>query len=134
MDTVKNSLTRAPVLRFYNVNKPVTVQCDASQTGLGAVLLQENQPVCYASRALTDAETRYAQIENELLAIVWACDKFDQYVYSRDIITVETDHEPLKAIFKKEIQVTQTTAANATSPAEIQPGCSVQERIADVHR
>ena len=51
----------------------VTIQCDASETGLGAVLMQNDQPICYASRALTDTETRYAQIENELLAIVWSC-------------------------------------------------------------
>ena len=61
--------------------------------------LEEGQPVCYASRALTDTETRYAQIEKELSN----CDKFDQYLYGRDVITVESDHEPQKAIFKKEI-------------------------------
>ena len=103
MNTIKKFLTEAPVLRYYDVSKPVTVQCDASQSGLGAVLLQEGQPVCYASRALTDTESRYAQIEKEMLAITWACDKFDQYLYGRDTVTVETDHEPLKSVFKKEI-------------------------------
>lgn len=103
MKTIKKFLTEAPVLRYYDINKPVTVQCDASQSGLGAVLLQDGQPVCYASRALTDTESRYAQIEKEMLAITWACDKFDQYLYGRDKITVETDHEPLKSVFKKEI-------------------------------
>jgi hypothetical protein len=44
----------------------------------GAVLLQEDQPIAYASRALTETETRYTQIEKELLAIVWATYKFDQ--------------------------------------------------------
>ena len=48
----------------------VTIQCDASETGLGAVLMQNGQSICYASRTLTDTETRYAQIEKELLAIV----------------------------------------------------------------
>ena len=76
---------------------------DASQSGLGAVLLQEGQPDCYASRALTDTESRYAQIEKEMLAITWSCDKFDQYLYGRDIVNIETDHEPLKSVFKKEI-------------------------------
>ena len=103
MNTIKKFLTEAPVLRYYDVSKPVTVQCDASQSGLGAVLLQEGQPVCYASRALTDTESRYAQIKKEMLAITWACDKFDQYLYGRDTVTVETDHEPLKSVFKKEI-------------------------------
>lgn len=103
MNTIKKFLTEAPVLRYYDVNKPVTVQCDASQSGLGAVVLQDGQPVCYASRALTDTESRYAQIEKELLAITWACDKFDQYLYGRDKVTIETDHEPLKPVFKKAI-------------------------------
>ena len=44
-----------------------------------------------------------AQIEKELLAITWACDKFDQYPYGQDKVTVETDHEPLKPVFKTAI-------------------------------
>ena len=59
----------------------VITMCDASQTGLGASLLQNGQPVAYASRALTDTETRYAQIEKELLAIVFACSRL--YLWQR---------------------------------------------------
>ena len=103
-NTVKKYLTESPVLKYYNVHEEVTIQCDASETGLGAVLMQKGQPVCYASRALTDTETRYAQIEKELPAIVWSCHKFDQYIYGRDIVHVESDHEPLQAVFKKPIQ------------------------------
>ena len=103
MDTIKKFLTEAPVLRYYDVSKPITVQCDASQSGLGAVLLQEGQTVCYPSQALTDTESRYAQIEKEMLAITWSCDKFDQYLYGRDEVNIETDHEPLKSVFKKKI-------------------------------
>ena len=53
------------------------------------------------SRALTPAETRYAQIEKELLAIVFACDHFEAYIYGRDVVQVETDHQPLVAIMQK---------------------------------
>ena len=63
-------MVTTPVLRYDNLEEEVTLQCDASQFGLGAALLQNGQPVAYASRALTGAETRYAQIEKELLAIV----------------------------------------------------------------
>ena len=66
---IKEILTCNPVLKYFDVSKPVTVQCDASKSGLGAVLLQDNQPVAYASRSLTDTETRFAQIEKELLKL-----------------------------------------------------------------
>ena len=102
-DTVKKSLAKVPVLRYYDVSKEVTIECDASDTGLGAVLMQDGQPVVFASRALTDTETRYAQIEKELLAIVWATNKFDQYILGRETVTIESDHEPLKAVFIKPI-------------------------------
>ena len=86
---LKGLLSAAPVLAFYNVKKPVTVSCDASLFGLGAILLQEGQPIAYASRALTDTEYRYAQIEKELLAVVFGLEKFNQYVYGKcvDVIS-----------------------------------------------
>lgn len=102
--TVKQYLVEAPVLKYYDVNEEVTIQCDASETGLGAVLMQNGQPIAFASRALTDTETRYAQIEKELLAIVWSTNKFDQYILGRDVVHIESDHEPLKAVFNKPIQ------------------------------
>ena len=67
---VKRLTTTMPVLAYYNVNKETTIQCDASSTGLGATLLQEGKPLCFASIALTKSERNYAQIEKELLAIV----------------------------------------------------------------
>ena len=79
----------------------MTLQCDASQTGLGAALLQNGQPVAYASRALTSTEIQYAQIEKELLAIVFACDHFEVYIYGRNTVHVETDHKPLVSIMLK---------------------------------
>ena len=97
---VKKLLSEAPVLAFFNVKKPVTVSCDASQYGLGAVLLQDCQPVAYASRALTDTERRYAQIEKELLAVVFGMERFNQYVYGKEV-EVESDHKPLEAIMLK---------------------------------
>ena len=101
LETLKKAVSSTPVLRYYNLKEEVTLQCDASQSGLGAALLQNGQPVAYASRALTPAETRYAQIEKELLAIVFACAHFEAYIYGRDAIQVETDHQPLVSIIKK---------------------------------
>ena len=58
--------------------------------------------MCYASRLLTETETRYVHIEKELFAIMLSCDKFDQYIYERDMVIIESYQEPLKAIFKKD--------------------------------
>lgn len=69
------------ILKYYNIQEEVTLQCDASQSGLGAAMMQNGQPVAYALQALTLMETRYAQIEKELLAVVFACDHFDAYIY-----------------------------------------------------
>ena len=99
--TIKEMVSQTPILRFYSNEDEVTVQCDASKTGLGACMMQNGQPVAYASRALSKTEVQYAQIEKELLAIVFACEHFDFYLYGRNGITIETDHKPLEAIVQK---------------------------------
>ena len=98
---VKRLVSHQPVLKYYNVHEEVTIQCDASEVGLGATLLQNGQPIAYASRALSKTEQCYAQIEKECLAIVFACERFDHYIYGKDCITVQSDHKPLETIFKK---------------------------------
>jgi len=65
--------------------------------------MQNGQPVKYASRALTDAETHYAQIEKELLAIVFTCEHFENYIYGRESVNVEIDHQPLVSIVLKSL-------------------------------
>ena len=101
LEALKKAASSTSVLRYYNLKEKVTLQCDASQSGLGAVLMQNGQPVGYASRALTLTESRYAQIEKELLAIVFACDHFEAYVYGQEEVHIETDHKPLESIMKK---------------------------------
>ena len=98
---IQKLATSAPVLRFYSVKDEVTLQCDASECGLGAALLQSGQPVAYASRALSQTEQSYAQIEKECMVMVFACEKIDQYLNGWNQINVETDHKPLIPIFKK---------------------------------
>ena len=88
-----------PVLRYYDVNLPVTIQCDSSESGLGAALLQDGQPVAFASRTLTSTERGYAEIEKECLAIVFACERFNQYLFGRNSVSVQSDHKPLEATF-----------------------------------
>ena len=64
--------------------------------------MQQGQPVAYASHALTDTETRYVQIEKELLAIVFGVTKFHHYAYGRHV-TIESDHKPLEVIVQNPI-------------------------------
>lgn len=100
---LKELVTCAPVLSYFDLTIETTIQCDASSTGLGAVLMQKGKPVYYASRALTPTETKYAQIEKECLAIVFSCKKFDQYICGNNKVTIETDHKPLITVFNREI-------------------------------
>ena len=101
---MKELLAAAPVLKYYDVNQEVTIQADASEKGLGGTLLQNGQPIAFASRALNKTEQNYAQIEKEALAIVFSCERFNQYIHGREMVTVHTDHKPLVPIFKKSIQ------------------------------
>ena len=92
----------APVLAYCKSTEVLEIQCDSSQSGLGAALMQNGHPIVYASRALTDIETRYEQIEKEMLAIVFSVDmeKFNDYTFGRKAI-IHTDHKPLESIVKK---------------------------------
>ena len=98
------SVVNTVKLQFVSLKSPLVIETDASSFGLGSVLLQNGLPVYFASRTLTSAEKNYSQIEKELLAIVFACKRFDQYLAgSREEIVVRSDHKPLEEIQKKPI-------------------------------
>ena len=99
--TLKHLASSAPALAYFNPSHPVKLSVDASSKGLGAVLLQNDHPIAYASRALTDTQQRYAQIEKEMLAVVFGCTKFHDYIYGMPDVEVESDHKPLEAILRK---------------------------------
>ncbi|KAK3708825.1 hypothetical protein QZH41_019571, partial [Actinostola sp. cb2023] len=87
------------ILAHYNAKLDTIVSADASSYGLGAVLLQKQpnnhwRPVAYHSRALTETEQRYAQIEKEALATTWACERFSDYLVGKSF-HIQTDHKPL---------------------------------------
>ena len=78
---------------------------DVSKNGLGAAMFQDDKPIAFASKSLTTAEKNYAQIEKELYATVFGCERFYQYVYGR-AVTLFTDHKPLEAIMRKSLAET----------------------------
>ena len=87
-DSISNEIT----LTYFDPMKETILQVDASMKGLGAALTQDRKPVAFASKALTDVESRYANIERELLAVVYGCEKFHAYLYGRSF-TVHADHQ-----------------------------------------
>ena len=90
------------MLRYFDPSAETTLQCDATDTDLGATLVQHGQPVAYASRSLSNTERNYAPIEKELLAIVFGAEKFNQYTYGGKVC-VESDHKPLESFYKKQL-------------------------------
>ena len=104
---LKRAITNPPILRLPNVKETFVLQTDASNDGLGAVLLQEEEgfkyPVAYASRKLLQREKNYSTIERECLAIVFGIQKFHNFLYGQEFI-LETDHQPLKYLNQTEFQ------------------------------
>ena len=95
-------MTESTTLSYFDPKKDIVLQVDASMKGLGAALIQEGNPVAFASKALTKTETRYANIERELLAVVYSCERFHNYLYGYSFV-VESDHEPLASIYLKHL-------------------------------
>jgi hypothetical protein len=100
---LRDLLTSAPILRLPNLQLPFILRTDASDVGVGAMLLQKHSdgvfPVAFASKKLLQREKNYSVIERECLAIVFGIKKFEKYLYGTDF-TIETDHAPLTYIQK----------------------------------
>ncbi|XP_029648387.1 uncharacterized protein K02A2.6-like [Octopus sinensis] len=101
-EAIKKLISKETTLQYYGRRKPVILQVDASMRGVGAALIQEGKPIAYALKALSPTETRYANIERELLAVVYGCEKFHTYLYGRHF-NIETDHRPLEQIHRKNL-------------------------------
>jgi hypothetical protein len=98
-EELKRRLVSKPIVKLPDDDLQYTVRTDASDKAVGAVLMQDHgqglQPVVYASRKLSSAETNYATIEKECLAAVWAIKKFEPYLFGRRFV-LQTDHQPLR--------------------------------------
>ena len=96
--TVRQVLSDKPVLHLPDPSKTFILRTDASNEGVGAILMQEHDgklhPVSYASKKLSGAEKNYSTIEKECLAIVWGVRRFELYIQGVPFV-LQTDHQPL---------------------------------------
>nr|GEX53339.1 reverse transcriptase domain-containing protein [Tanacetum cinerariifolium] len=103
-ETLKEKLTKVPILIVLNWDLPFELMCDASDFAIAAVLGQRHEkhfrPIHYASETLTDAESNYTTTEKEMLAVVYAFEKFRSYLIMNKSI-VHTDHSAIKYLFAK---------------------------------
>lgn len=102
-DKCKELLTSDKLLVDYDANLPLTLACDSSAYGIGAVIQNEmptggTRPIAYASQTLAPAEKKYSQIEKEGLSIIFGVKKFHQYLWGRKFKIV-TDHKHLLTLF-----------------------------------
>ena len=100
---LKQMLTDNTVLAHFDPSCPVGISCDVSDAGVGAVLLHRykdntKRPIANASKTLTDTQKRYPQIQKGALSIIFALNKFYQFLYGRKFILV-TYHKPLISMF-----------------------------------
>lgn len=100
---LKRSLSSLRTLGFYDPHDKTQVIADASPVGLGAVLIQYDmhgpRVIAYGHKSLSDVEKRYCQTEKEALALVWAIEHFNMYLYGLKEFELVTDHKPLEVIF-----------------------------------
>ena len=101
---LKQALIEAPILQSPNWNLPFEIMCDASDYAVGAILGQrlDKKPtaICYVSKTLIEAQINYTTMEKELLAVVYALEKFLSYILGSKII-IYTDHAALKYLLSK---------------------------------
>ncbi|XP_061357764.1 uncharacterized protein LOC133302056 [Gastrolobium bilobum] len=103
-ESLKNKLITTPVIQPTDWNLPFELMCDASDHAIGVVLGQRKdklfRSIYYASKTLNEAQVNYSVTEKELLAVVYACEKFRPYILGSKVI-IHTDHAALKYLFSK---------------------------------
>ena len=114
----KKLLKKGQLLVHYDVEKPLLLQTDASQYGLGAVISHvmpdgTERPISFASRTMTEPEKNYAQYEKEGLSIIFGLKKFHKFLHGRTF-TIVTDHQPLVHLFGDQKPTSPMASARVT--------------------
>lgn len=103
-EELKVVMTQSPVLTLPNFTKPFVVECDASNTGIGGVLMQEQRPVAFFSRALDGRKLALLAYDKEMLALVLAVRKWRPYLMGQKFI-IRTDQRSLKYLWEQKITI-----------------------------
>ena len=103
-EEIKSRLVIAPIMVTLNWSKDFEIMCDASDNAMGAVLGQRKEnffrAIYYASKTFNEAQENYSTTENEMLAMVFACEKFRPYILGSHVI-IHTDHTVIKYLMAK---------------------------------
>ena len=101
-EQLKQIMTQAPVLVLPDFTKPFIVECDASGTGIGGVLMQDQKPIAFISQALQGKNLAMSTYDKEMLALVLAVQKWRPYLMGRKFI-LRTNHKSLKYLWEQKI-------------------------------
>ena len=115
----KKEVSSLGVLRYFDPHAETVIETDASLKGLGAVLLQEGKPVCYASKALTETKQQYSNIECKAVGIIWGLERFHYFIYGKSC-TIHTDHKPLDDLQEEAKQLPCEITEVCTTSSEVQ--------------
>ena len=100
-NAIRNALQESATNAYFDPTKKTEVLVDASPVGIAAILTQDDKPITFASRSLSNTEQRYSQLEREALAVVWSCEHLNVYLHGHPF-TTKTDHQPLVSLWKKQ--------------------------------
>ena len=128
---IKRRISKEITLSYFDPRAETLVQVDASSHGLGAVLIQNGRPIAFASKSLSDCERCYANIERDMLAVVFGCECFHTYVYGKQF-TIQSDHKPLEMIHLKNLAAPPPASTeDATPHSTVRHRHQVQARQGD---
>ena len=107
---LKVIMAKKPVMKFFYPKKDITLTPDASEHSMYGILSQEEHPIIYLSRRLTNTEFNYSNIEKEALGIVWPTFRARQFLMGK-IFSLRSDHRPLEFIFNPRKELAKVTTS-----------------------